>query len=94
MDCKTLLTALILHFAVLTNCQDNDGKTYTNPVMEDNRPDPGVLKLSDGSGFAAVSTSNYAFDNDAPAFPIMFSSDLIHWEEVTVVYTKPIIVRF
>ncbi len=51
-------------------------------MVDNNRPDPGVLKLPDGSGFVAVSTSNYAFDNDEPAFPILFSSDLVNWNEV------------
>ena len=55
---------------------------YTNPVVEDNRPDPGVLKLQDGSGFVAISTSKFANVNDGPAFPIMFSKDLVNWHEV------------
>ena len=60
------------------------GEFYVNPVVDNNHPDPGVLKLPDGSGFVMVSTSNYAVEGDSPAFPIMYSSDLVNWEEVTV----------
>ena len=54
---------------------------YVNPVVDSNHPDPGVLQLPDGSGFVAVTTSNYASKPD-PAFPILFSEDLINWEQV------------
>ena len=54
---------------------------YVNPVVDSNHPDPGVLKLPNGSGFVAVTTSNYASKPD-PAFPILFSEDLINWEQV------------
>ena len=37
-----------------------DASTYTNPVIDSNTPDPGVLALKDGSGYVVVSTSNYA----------------------------------
>ena len=57
--------------------------SYTNAVMHDNRPDPGVLALPDGSGFVAVTTTNYGYEGDTPAFPIIFSTDLVNWEEVT-----------
>ena len=36
------------------------GASYTNPVIDYNTPDPGVLALPDGSGYVLVSTSNYA----------------------------------
>ena len=36
------------------------GTAYTNPVIDYNTPDPGVLALPDGSGYVLVSTSNYA----------------------------------
>ncbi len=35
--------------------------SYTNPVVDSNHPDPGVLRLSDGTGFAAVSTSDKVY---------------------------------
>ena len=33
---------------------------YTNPIINSNNPDPGILALPDGSGYVVVSTSNYA----------------------------------
>ena len=33
---------------------------YTNPIIDSNIPDPGILALPDGSGYVLVSTSNYA----------------------------------
>jgi len=55
---------------------------YVNPVIYYNHPDPGVLRAVDGSGFIAVTTSNYAlgFKKD-PAFPIYFSKDLVTWTQ-------------
>lgn len=54
---------------------------FTNPVVDSNHPDPGVLALNSG-GYGVVSTSNYANNNDGPAFPMMFSGNLVNWEEV------------
>jgi beta-xylosidase len=55
--------------------------TYTNPVMNDNRPDPGILKLDSG-GFVVVTTSDHAKAGIDPALPIIFSKDLINWKQV------------
>jgi hypothetical protein len=53
---------------------------YVNPVVWGNHPDPGVLAMPQGGGYVAVSSSNYAlgFKNN-PAFPLLYSSDLVHW---------------
>lgn len=49
---------------------------YTNPVVTENCPDPGVL--ADGGAFIAVCTTN---DNKvASKFPILRSDDLVHWQ--------------
>ena len=58
---------------------------YTNPVKDSNHPDPGALVLEDDNleGFVVVSTSNYASNGDGPAFPILYSTDLVQWEEVS-----------
>ena len=49
--------------------------SYKNPVISTNTPDPGVVKLVDGSGWAAVATSNYASrSGNASAFPLYYSS--------------------
>jgi hypothetical protein len=58
---------------------------YTNPVVRVSTPDPGVLRLSDGS-FVAVTSSG--FDDlgrggrgGGGAFPLRTSSDLVAWRE-------------
>lgn len=55
---------------------------YTNPVIRDNAPDPSVIKLSDGSGYVAVVTSDHSsrYSSDPRAFPLYYSRDLIHWQ--------------
>ena len=55
---------------------------YTNPVVSSNTPDPGVLKLPDGSGFVMVATSNHAKKCE-DVFPILFSKDMVNWEHVS-----------
>ena len=51
-------------------------------MVEDNHPDPGVLKLPDDQGFVAVTTSNYDREGIDPIFPILYSKDLVSWEQV------------
>ena len=58
------------------------GSQYTNPVVNSNAPDPGGLKLHDGSGYVVVSTSDHSTATTGPAFPIHFSTDLINWQLV------------
>ena len=55
---------------------------YVNPVIRENAPDPGVVRLADGSGWVAVTTSDHSSRHaaDPRAFPMYFSTDLIHWE--------------
>ena len=45
------------------------GSVYTNPIIESNSPDPGVLALPDGSGYVLVSTSNYAESGNGILMP-------------------------
>ena len=61
---------------------DESGSCYTNPVIATNYPDPGVLKLPDGSGFVMVATSNHAKKCE-DVFPILFSKDMVNWEHVS-----------
>ncbi|HUS68570.1 MAG TPA: glycoside hydrolase family 43 protein [Kofleriaceae bacterium] len=49
---------------------------YTNPVLDENCPDPGVL--AHGGAFWAVCTSGSAPDT----FPLRRSDDLVHWRLV------------
>ena len=70
----------------MTSVSYFEGQTYINPVIDENHPDPGVLKLPDGTGFVAVTTSNYANSNDESLFPILFSDDLVNWEKVRKIW--------
>ena len=45
------------------------GPVYTNPIIESNSPDPGVLALPDGSGYVLVTTSNYAESGNGILMP-------------------------
>ena len=54
------------------------GQYYTNPLVDSNHPDPGVLKLLDNSGYVAVSTGVYSDG----IFPILYSEDMVHWIDV------------
>ena len=49
-------------------------KTYTNPILPVNSPDPGVTRLQDQSGWVLVTTSNkHSMVGNRTAFPIYFS---------------------
>ena len=74
---------MILAALSLTFFDSNHG--YMNPVINRNRPDPGVLALPDGSGYVAVTTGV----ESGNAFPIMTSTDLVDWKEVSQVLEYP-----
>ena len=52
-----------------------EGLQYTNPVLDTDHPDPGVLQLPDGSGYLGVLSSG----NSPDTFPLIFSPDLVSW---------------
>ena len=59
-------------------------RKYTNPVVNSNHPDPGVMALPNEQGFILVSTSDLARPNSTdPVFPILFSFVLVNWELVS-----------
>lgn len=75
-----MLTLLLLLPSPAPSLATISNTTYTNPVLATNCPDPGVLRLPDGSGFLAVCTSNFAVRSRGdPAFPLLHSPDLVHW---------------
>ena len=49
--------------------------TYSNPVISQDAPDPGVLKT--GQDYFMAATGG---DREHGAFPIYRSEDLIHWQ--------------
>jgi len=54
---------------------------YTNPVVNSNHPDPGVLVLPENQGFIFVSTSDLVRPHSSePVFPISHSLDMVYWE--------------
>ena len=73
----------MFNFAELSLCQST---TYTNPIIKRNHPDPGVLSVPGKSGYVLVSTSNLNSPDNGPAFPIMFSYDLVNWERKGYVF--------
>lgn len=58
------------------------GMEYTNPVVPKDFPDPSVIRV--GKTYWATATGS----RWAPHFPIMKSSDLVHWERVGEVFPK------
>lgn len=59
------------------------GDTYINPVVDSDHPDPGVLKLDDGTFVAVTTRSSEA---EPMAFPILTSPDLVNWTQQGYVF--------
>ncbi len=57
------------------------GATYTNPVSNQNSPDPGVLSL--GNGSYMVTTTN---QNASGAFSVFVTSDLVSYEPAGLLF--------
>jgi beta-xylosidase len=55
---------------------------WSNPVIASDFPDPSVVR--DGETYWATSTSSAA----APGFPLMRSTDLVHWTAAGTIFTK------
>src|SRR4051794_1580318 len=70
---------LLVLLAVLAVVPAAAAEPYVNPVVDGDLPDPTVLR--DGDGFWAITTSK----DWLPAFPVLFSRDLVHWERVGAV---------
>ena len=56
--------------------------TWSNPVIAADFPDPSVVR--DGERYWATSTSSAA----APGFPLMTSTDLVHWEAAGTIFQQ------
>ena len=56
--------------------------TYQNPILAENCPDPGVLRV--GEAYYLVYTSG----NARAAFPTLRSTDLVHWTRVGSVFPQ------
>ena len=56
--------------------------SYTNPVLDSDHPDPGIVPLADGSGYLGVLSSGESPDT----FPLMVSRDLVTWTHMGNVF--------
>jgi len=78
-----MMLALIFLLPLCSSIQVEEAEIslwYRNPVLPRNSPDPGALALPDGSGYALVTTSNFALNSEGdPALPLYFSTDLVNW---------------
>ena len=77
-----------ISYYILLGCTDNTtysshtkSSSYTNPIINSNHPDPGVLALPDGSGYVVVTTSNYATKgigiNGFKVFKLLYNIQII-----------------
>jgi xylan 1,4-beta-xylosidase len=57
--------------------------TWTNPVIAADFPDPSIVR--DGVAYWATATSSTA----APGFPLMRSTDLVHWTRAGMIFPRP-----
>ena len=71
------------HISVTLHCRaklsseggETGGSVYTNPLISTNCPDPAVLRLKDGSGYALVASSDHASrSTNSSVFPMYFST--------------------
>src|SRR5690554_6788495 len=58
-------------------CQNDGVSTYTNPILPGSHPDQTLLKV--GNDFYTAGSSFHW----APNFPILHSTDLVHWEVIS-----------
>lgn len=56
---------------------------YTNPTLPGDHPDPSIIRVGD-EYWATATTSQWA-----PIFPLLYSRDLVNWEQVGAVFDKP-----
>eukprot|EP00043_Microstomoeca_roanoka_P007610 m.73448 g.73448 ORF g.73448 m.73448 type:complete len:341 (+) comp13893_c0_seq3:255-1277(+) len=72
--------ATVVALLTLGLCCAKPLSTYTNPVINANHPDPGVL-FYDGKFYAATTSGD-----NPDAFPIMVSTDLVNWSLAAYVF--------
>ena len=77
--------------ALLISCSgvksDDKATTYTNPVIDNNAPDPTVIRAKDGT-FYAYSTMMYG------NVPVYKSQDMINWEYIGGAFRKGEVPKF
>jgi xylan 1,4-beta-xylosidase len=76
-----LLSIPVNIFPVLAQ-SDNSIKTYRNPVIPGDYPDPTIIRV--GENYYAAGTSG----NNAPNYPLYESKDLINWTRIGAVFNE------
>lgn len=73
----------IFFFLSTSLLAQNDERTYKNPVISGDFPDPSVIRV--GSDFYAAGTTS----DFAPNFALYHSKDLINWQRIGAVFSEP-----
>ena len=77
------LVSSYLSLLLLLSVVEGGGElTFTNPVLDTDHPDPGVIRLHDDSAYLAVLSSGESPDT----FPLMVSRDLVTWTNMGNVF--------
>lgn len=63
-------------------CFAQETRTFTNPVIAGDYPDPSVIRI--GNEYYATATSS----EWAPEYPILYSRDLVNWEIIGTVFPE------
>ncbi|NBJ04688.1 arabinan endo-1,5-alpha-L-arabinosidase [Alistipes sp. Z76] len=86
-----LITAIAVAIASSLACMGNGGKngakTFTNPVIDRDAPDPTVIRAEDGTFYA------YSTQRDGNV-PIYKSADMVNWEYIGGAFPKDGVPRF
>ena len=80
MTLKRLLVLLLLVFAVPAAARTAPARTYTNPVIDADFPDPMVLRAPDGTYYAYATQTQR--DGKWVNIQLARSNDLVHWSQV------------
>ncbi len=80
---KTWFLALVLGLSLAGRAVAQPAPTYHNPVIPGCYPDPSVCRV--GSDFYLVNSSFEYF----PGVPIFHSTDLVNWEQIGYVLSRP-----
>jgi alpha-N-arabinofuranosidase len=74
---------IILSLLLLAGTFTLHAQTYRNPVIGGFHPDPSICRV--GNDYCLVNSSFQYF----PGVPIFHSTDLVHWQQVGNVLTRP-----
>lgn len=78
-----LIICLLLSAAAGAGCLPKRTRTFDNPVLSGSYPDPSVCRV--GDDYYLVHSSFEYF----PGVPIFHSRDLVHWQQIGHVLTRP-----